>query len=86
MAETYTGQFRDGVILFEGPTPALEAGTRVRIVLIEPDDDATPTLVDRLKPIIGAAKGLPPDIAERHRAVRASRPLTRDSNRQRLTL
>jgi hypothetical protein len=66
MAETYAGEFRDGVVVFEGPPPALAAGTRVRIVLIEPEDDTTSTLAERLRPIIGAAKGLPPDMAEQH--------------------
>ena len=66
MAQTYTGQVQNGVIVFEGPSPALPAGTRVRIELIEPEDDATPTLAERLKSVIGAAKGLPPDLAEQH--------------------
>ena len=66
MAESYTRQFQNGVIRFEGPAPILEAGTRVRIVLIESEDDSTPTLAERLKPVIGAAKGLPVDLAEQH--------------------
>ena len=66
MAETYTGQVQNGVIVFDGPPPALPAGTRVRIELIEPEDDSTPTLAERLRPVIGAAKGLPSDLAEQH--------------------
>jgi hypothetical protein len=68
MAETYTGLVQDGVIVFEGPPPPLAVGTRVRIELIEPEpeDESTPTLADRLRPIIGAAKGLPTDLAEQH--------------------
>ena len=66
MAGTYTGQVQNGVIVFEGSPPTLAPGTRVRIELIDPEDDLTLTLAERLKPIIGAAQGLPPDLAEQH--------------------
>lgn len=36
------------------------------IVPASPDEDPGPTLYERLKPIIGAAKGLPPDFARNH--------------------
>ena len=66
MAQTYIGEIRDGVVVFEGAPPPLAAGTRVRVEPIEPEEDSTPTLAKRLKPIIGAAKGLPADLAEQH--------------------
>jgi hypothetical protein len=66
MSETYTGEVRDGVVFFEGTPPVLPSGTKVRIELVEPVDDSTPTLAERLRPIIGAAKGLPVDMAEQH--------------------
>ncbi len=64
MAQTYIGEIRDGVVVFEGAPPPLAAGTRVRVEPIEQDEDST--LAERLKPIIGAAKGLPADLAEQH--------------------
>ena len=69
MAETYTGQVQNGVVVFEGMPPPLAAGTRVRIELIEPivvEGNSTPTLLDRYASIIGIAEGLPSDMAEEH--------------------
>ncbi len=68
MAETYVGEVRDGVVVFEGTPPPLPPGTRVRVQPIGPDEekDTTPTLAERLKSVIGAVKGLPPDLAEQH--------------------
>jgi hypothetical protein len=66
MSETYLGEFRDGVVVFEGTPPALPTGTRVRIVPVEVDVQSTPTLAERLKSVIGIAKGLPVDLAEQH--------------------
>jgi len=66
MAETYMGEIRDGVVVFEGTPPPLPAGTRVRVEPIGPEQDSTPTLAERLKSVIGAVKGLPPDLAEQH--------------------
>jgi hypothetical protein len=67
---SYRGHVREGVIVLEeGAT--LPDGVKVRIDLDEgPEDDSTceetPTLYDRLAPIIGKAKGLPPDLARNH--------------------
>ena len=33
---------------------------------VQDDPDGGPTLFDRLKPVIGQAEGLPPDMAEQH--------------------
>jgi hypothetical protein len=66
MSETYIGEIRDGVVVFEGPPPPLATGTRVRVEPIEPGEDSTLTLAERLKSIIGTAKGLPRDLAEQH--------------------
>jgi hypothetical protein len=66
MSETYTGEIRDGVVIFEGTPPPWPAGTKVRIEPIEPGEAATPTLAERLRGIIGAVRGLPADLAEQH--------------------
>ena len=65
MAEFYTGEIRDGVVVFEGEAPPLPAGTRVRVEPIEPTE-STPTLADRLRPVIGSVSGLPDDLAAQH--------------------
>jgi hypothetical protein len=66
MAETYMGEFRDGVVVFDGPAPALPPGTKVRIEPIPSDEPPTPTLAERLKPVIGSVTDLPSDMAEQH--------------------
>ena len=60
MAESYTGEVRDGVVVFEGPAPPLPAGTRVRVEPIELEE-STPSLADRLRTVIGSVSGLPAD-------------------------
>jgi hypothetical protein len=78
MAETYTGEVRNGVVVFEGASAALPEGTKVRIEPIETKEPAapteaegseTPTLYDRLKPVIGIVKGLPPDLSSLSKAL-----------------
>jgi hypothetical protein len=66
MAKTYLGEIRDGVVVFDGPAPALPSGTKVRIEPIPADGDSTPTLAERLKSVIGSVTGLPADMAEQH--------------------
>ena len=52
--------------VFERTTPPLPTGTKVRIEPIELAEAETSTLAERLKPVIGAVRGLPPDLAEQH--------------------
>ena len=65
MAEAYMGEVRGGVVVFEtgGQPPE---GTKVRVEPIGEADEATPTLADRLRSVIGIAKRLPADLAEQH--------------------
>ena len=65
MSEVYTGEIRDGVVIFEGPAPTLPAGTRVRIEPIEPEEEVQ-DLSRRLRSVAGMAKGLPRDLAAQH--------------------
>lgn len=82
MPETFPGQVRDGVVIFEGPSP-LADGTRVEVKPIDMSEAIAqlsaallefagaaegrpPSLADRLRPVIGQAEGLPADLAENH--------------------
>ena len=67
MAETFTGEVRGGVVVFEG-SPPLPDGTKVRVERVDRDRETaeTPTLAERLAPVIGAAVGLPSDLAAQH--------------------
>ena len=61
----YRGRVKDGMVLLEGPqTPPEGAAVSVR-VLKGPRADRggalPPTLYERLKDVVGKAKGLPPD-------------------------
>jgi hypothetical protein len=65
MAETYTGEVRNGVVVFDGPTPPLPEGSKVRVVPLDLGAalaDLSRTLLD----VAGKASGLPPDLAENH--------------------
>ena len=66
MAETYTGQVVNGVIVLDEGAPPLPEGTRVHFEPVGTGEEATPTLAERLKSVIGIARGLPPDLAEQH--------------------
>ena len=68
MAESYMGTVRGGVVVFEEDPPPLPDGTKVWIepVEVETEESTTPTLAERLKPVIGAAQGLPSDLAAQH--------------------
>jgi hypothetical protein len=65
MAETYTGQVQNGVIVLDEGTPPLPEGTKVRI---EPAElkDAVADLSRILLEFAGKAQGLPPDMSEQH--------------------
>jgi len=60
---TYLGRVKNGVVVLEGVAP-LADGTIVRIEPVESEAEAT--LADRLRNVIGAAKGLPNDLAANH--------------------
>ena len=60
---TYRGHVENGVVVLEQPG-VLADGTQVRV-----EPEAPPkarTLSERLRGVIGIAKGLPPDLAENH--------------------
>lgn len=61
----YRGRVENGVIRLEGARP-LPEGAEVEVHLVqetagEQQEVATRSLYERLKPVIGMAKGLPPD-------------------------
>ena len=67
MAETYTGQVQNGVVVFDEGTPALPEGARLRIELIaQAEHPQGRTLAERLASVIGKAEGLPADFADQH--------------------
>ena len=67
MAETYTGQVQNGVIVLDEGTPPLPEGTRLRIEPIpSPTSGRGRTLAERLASVIGKAEGLPTDLADQH--------------------
>ena len=63
MAETYTGQVQNGVIVLDEGTPPLPEGMKVRV---EPADmkAALRDLSAELRRLAGRAEGLPEDMAE----------------------
>ena len=66
---TLHGQVRGGVIVFDPPV-ALPEGAAVQVQVVEsPTEPAAgqpQSLYERLKPFVGAAKGLPADLAAQH--------------------
>jgi hypothetical protein len=66
---TLHGQVRGGVIVFDPPV-ALPEGAEVQVEVLQRAAEAAaaepPSLFERLKPFIGAAKGLPADFAAQH--------------------
>jgi hypothetical protein len=66
---TLHGQVRGGVIVFDPPV-TLPEGAEVQVQVIQPQPEvgaAEPlSLYERLKPFVGAAKGLPADLAAQH--------------------
>jgi hypothetical protein len=65
MAETYTGQVQNGVIVLDEGTSPLPEGTRVRIEPAELQRDVE-ALRQLLLDVAGKAQGLPPDMAAQH--------------------
>jgi hypothetical protein len=62
----YRGHIENGVVILDEAVDIPE-GTMVSVsVLAEPTDTPSGTLYDRLKPFIGKAEGLPPDLARNH--------------------
>ena len=62
---TYRGHVQNGVVLLDDAV-SLPEGAVVRVELIDdlspaPDEEAGPTLYERLAGVIGQAKGLPQD-------------------------
>ena len=58
---------KNGVVVFDASPPPLPSGTKVQItaqLVVEGSDQDSPTLYERLKPIIGSINGLPEDLAE----------------------
>jgi hypothetical protein len=68
MSQTFLGEVRDGVVVFETDHRPPD-GAKVRVEPlseIAPGDEPTPSLADRLASVIGQASGLPADLAEQH--------------------
>ena len=65
MAETYTGQVVNGVIVLDEGCPPLPEGMKVRV-----EPDGTNRELDALQQLLldvaGKAQGLPEDLAEQH--------------------
>jgi hypothetical protein len=62
---TYRGHVHNGVVVLEEPV-VLPEGASVQVDLI--NEDTGTTLYEQLAPLVGAAKGLPPDLASNHDA------------------
>jgi hypothetical protein len=65
---SYTGTVHNGVVVLDDQ-PALPEGARVEVHVVHKADaptDERSTLYERLKDVIGIAKGLPSDLAENH--------------------
>jgi hypothetical protein len=60
----YTGQVKEGVVVFDGPARPAE-GTTVRVEEM-PAAQQAPTWAEVFKGLIGAVDGLPEDMAENH--------------------
>lgn len=63
MAETYTGQVQNGVVVFDEGTPPLPEGTRLQLQPIDLDK-ALEELSQSLRDLSGILDGLPEDYAE----------------------
>jgi hypothetical protein len=63
MAETYMGEVRGGVVVFDAGAPPPPEGTKVRV---EPTDlkPSLARLSEDLRALAGSAEGLPEDLAE----------------------
>ena len=63
MAETYTGQIQNGVVVFDAGTPPLPEGTRLQLQPIDMEK-ALEDLSNSLLELAGTVEGLPEDYAE----------------------
>jgi len=67
---TYRGHVKKGVVILDTPGGLPEgAEVEVRLVELMADEPAVqegPSLYERLKAVVGRAKGLPPDAAHNH--------------------
>ena len=66
----YDGHVEKGVVIVDDPV-SLPDGARVKVEILAPaskdlSDLSEPTLYEQLAPLVGAAKGLPPDLARNH--------------------
>jgi len=66
----YDGHVQNGVVVVDDPIK-LPDGMKVKVEFIAPSSELQPaapgpTLYDQLAPLVGAAKGLPPDLASNH--------------------
>ena len=62
----YRGRIENGTVVFDEPVE-LPEGSPVQVTLcsaLSDEEDRIPTLYERLKPVIGKAKGLPPDASK----------------------
>ncbi|HPO14539.1 MAG TPA: hypothetical protein PLI09_13935 [Candidatus Hydrogenedentes bacterium] len=67
---TYKGHIHNGTVILD-PDPLLPEGTEVELMLFVRADTTEPqttipSIIDRLKSIVGKAKGLPSDLAVNH--------------------
>lgn len=66
----YRGRVENGLVRLED-APPLPDGLEVEVHLLAESqpvsgEEAVPSLYERLKDIVGEARGLPPDLAENH--------------------
>jgi len=66
----YDGHVEKGVVVVDDRVTLLE-GARVKVEILplaaeDASGGAVPTLYEQLAPLVGAAKGLPPDLARNH--------------------
>jgi hypothetical protein len=66
----YDGHVEKGVVVVDGLV-TLPEGVKVRVEVLPHEGEgleteAVPTLYDQLAPLVGAAKGLPSDLARNH--------------------
>ncbi len=67
MAETYTAEVKNGVVVFDEGVPPPPEGARLRIeVVAETAGPRRRTLSERLASVVGRAEGLPTDLADQH--------------------
>jgi hypothetical protein len=55
---TYRGKVKSGVVVLDGGVRLPDGATVQVDLLVKPDDENGPSLLDRLKPVVGKATGL----------------------------